>query len=324
MRGSSPLAVAMKISPKAGRFKKTQCPNDNRGFNKAHLIHGNCIEEMAKMSCSSVHCVITDPPYFIDGMDADWDKSRLDTKTAKAGIVGALPVGMKFDPDQGVRFEKFMGDISKEVYRVLKPGGFFISFSQARLYHRLAIAVETAGFEVRDMLGWKYEGQAKAFKQDHFIRKEVRTGRISEMEGQEIIRRLGGRKTPQLKPQIEPMVLAQKPRDGTFVNNWIKHEVGLVDVTQSLDGKFPGNIMEVKKPNRKEKGEGNDHLTVKPVALIEHLIRLFTIEDQIVLDPFMGSGTHGVAAINSNRRFVGVEIEVGYFRTSQYRIAGNA
>lgn len=274
------------------------------------------------MPSDSVHCVVTDPPYFIDGMDADWDKSHLDTKVAKAGVVGALPVGMKFDPEQGIRFERFMLDVSKEVYRVLKPGGFYISFSQARLYHRLGIAVENAGFEVRDMLGWKYEGQAKAFKQDHFIRKEISSGRISDTEGQEIIRRLRGRKTPQLKPQIEPMVLAQKPREGTFVNNWIRHEVGLVDVTQSLDGKFPGNIMEVKKPNRKEKGEDNEHLTVKPVALIEHLIRLFTLEDQVVFDPFMGSGTHGVAAMNANRRFVGIEIEVGYFRTSQRRIAG--
>jgi site-specific DNA-methyltransferase (adenine-specific) len=290
------------------------------------IINDNCLEALKNLPDSSIHMVVTDPPYFIDGMGTDWNKDKLNDKAAKAGVIGSLPVGMKFDPMQGKNFQEFMAKVSVEVYRVLKPGGFYVAFSQARLYHRLGMAVEDAGFEIRDMLGWTYEGQAKAFSQDHFIKKQIAKGMITEDEGQAIINRMEGRKTPQLKPQIEPMVLGQKPKDGTFINNWLLHDVGLVDVSQSLDGKFPGNVMHVPKPKTKEKGEDNDHLTVKPVILIEHLIKLFTLPNQVVLDPFLGSGSHGVAAINSGRQFIGIEIEKGYARIAERRMmeASNA
>ena len=169
---------------------------------------------------------------------------------------------------------------------------------------------------MRDMLAWKYEGQAKAFSQDHFVRKM----KIDEAEKARIIADLGGRKTPQLKPQMEPMTLAQKPRDGTFVDNWLAHRTGLVDVTQSLDGMFPGNIMEVKKPTKAEKGDGNIHPTVKPVPLIAHLIKLFSTPGQIVIDPFLGSGSHGVAAVETGREFIGIERHPEYFDIASKRI----
>jgi site-specific DNA-methyltransferase (adenine-specific) len=209
-----------------------------------------------------------------------------------------------------------MLDISREMFRILVPGAFYVSFSQARLYHRLGVAVEDAGFEIRDMLAWKYEGQAKAFSQDHFVRKM----KISDEEKARIIADLGGRKTPQLKPQIEPMTLAQKPKQGTFVDNWLQHGTGLVDVSQSLDGMFPGNVMDVRKPSKTEKGAGNDHPTIKPVELISHLVKLFSKPGQTVIDPFMGSGSHGVACVESGRAFIGIERDPHYFDISSQRI----
>ncbi len=284
------------------------------------VVRGNAFEILPGLEECSVDFVVTDPPYFLDGMDGDWDRGVLDEKKSKAGVIGSLPVGMKFDPAQGRRFQKFMAGISGEIFRILKPGGFFVCFSQARLYHRLGVAVEDSGFELRDMLGWVYEGQAKAFSQGHFVRRMLKRGAITEKRAGEMLESLAGRKTPQLKPQIEPMVLAQKPKDGTFVNNWMLHGVGLVDTTASLDGKFPGNLMRVPKPDKKEKGAGNEHLTVKPVKLISHLIRLFTAPGQIVLDPFAGSGSHGVAAGQCGRRFVGIEIEKEYKAIAERRI----
>jgi site-specific DNA-methyltransferase (adenine-specific) len=285
-----------------------------------NIINDNCLDALKALPANSVHMIVTDPPYFIDGMGDDWNRDSLNEKTTKAGVVGSLPVGMKFDPAQGRNFQAFMAKVSEEAFRVLKPGGFYIAFSQARLYHRLGVAVEDAGFEIRDMLGWTYEGQAKAFSQDHFVKKQIEKGLLSKSEGDAIIARMGGRKTPQLKPQIEPMVLGQKPKAGTFINNWLTHELGLVDTTQSLDGKFPGNMMPVPKPRTSEKGSDNDHLTVKPVALIEHLIKLFTLPGQVVLDPFLGSGSHGVAAVRAGREFIGIEIEKGYARIAERRI----
>lgn len=282
------------------------------------LYNGDCRNVLKNIPDNSVDLIVTDPPYFIDGMGDDWNDITLNKRAKRAGVVGGLPVGMKFDRKQGKKLQEFLTPISKEFYRVLKPGAFCIVFSQARLYHRTAVALEDSGFEIRDMLGWKYEGQAKAFSQNHFIKKR---DDITEAQKKEIITSMEGWKTPQLKPQIEPMVLAQKPKEGTFVDNWLKYKVGLMNINQSLDGKFPGNIIEVSKKERfKDEEYKIEHMTVKPVRLIEHLIQLFTSEEQFVLDAFAGSGSHGVAALRCNRKFIGIEIEEKYYQICKKRL----
>ena len=282
------------------------------------IFNEDCREAIKKLSDNSVDLIVTDPPYFIDGMGDDWDDKNLHKRASKAGVVGGLPAGMKFDREQGEKLQAFLEPLAKEFFRVLKPGGFCVVFSQGRLYHRTAMALDLAGFEIRDLLGWKYEGQAKAFSQDHFIKKDKT---MSEAEKAKLIAELDGMKTPQLKPQIEPMTLAQKPKEGTFVTNWIKYGVGLVNTKESLDGMFPGTIMEVsKKVRANETNEKIDHMTVKPVCLISHLIKLFTREGQTGLDPFLGSGSHGVAAVINNRNFIGFEIEPKYYEVAKKRI----
>lgn len=278
------------------------------------ICHGDSLEALKQITESSIDCVITDPPYFIDGLGSGWDMDSLNKKKSKAGVVGALPVGMKFDPKQGLELQKFMYAISLEVMRVLKPGGFYLSFSQGRLYHRMALAMEECGFEIRDMLVWQREGQAKAFSQDHFVRKMD----IPEEEKERIISSMAGRKTPQLKGQSEPIVLAQKPKDGTFVQNWMSWGVGLIDTTASLDGKFPGTVMHVEKPRGKDREVA--HLTMKPVSLISHLARIFCPEGGIILDPFLGSGTAAVSALETGRRCVAVELDDNYYGIARERI----
>lgn len=280
-------------------------------MDKIFLFNNDCRNVLSQLPANKIDCVITDPPYFIDGMGDNWQLNSLKEKASKAGVVQSMPVGMKFDPQQGIDLQKFMEQVSKEVYRILKPGGFYLSFSQARLYHRMAMAIELSGFEIRDMLVWKREGQAKAFSQDHFVYKM----NISEEEKEKIIKSLDGRKTPQLKPQIEPIVLAQKPKEGTFVQNWLKYNIGLIDVTQSLDGMFPGTVMDVPKDK-----SAIAHFTVKPLPLIEHLIKIFSPENAIICDPFLGSGTTGVACINTNRKFIGIELNDEYYKLAKERI----
>jgi len=282
------------------------------------LFNEDCRQGIKNIPDSSIDFIVTDPPYFIDGMDDGWNDKKLKTKASKSGVIGGLPVGMKFDRAQGENLQRFLEPLCREFIRVLKPGGFCVVFSQGRLYHRTAMALDLSGFEIRDLLGWKYAGQAKAFSQNHFIRKDKT---ITEEEKQMLIEELDGLKTPQLKPQIEPMVLAQKPKEGTFVENWKKYQVGLVNTKESLDGMFPGTVMEVPKAvRRNETDEKIEHMTVKPVCLISHLIKLFTKAGQTVLDPFLGSGSHGVAAIECNRKFVGFEIEREYYEIASKRI----
>ena len=282
------------------------------------LYHDDCLSVMKSIDTNFIDFIVTDPPYFIDGMGNEWSDSSLTKKATNANVVGGLPVGMKFDREQGYKLQEFMTPIAKEYFRILKPGGFCVVFSQARLYHRMAIAIEDAGFEMRDMMGWKYEGQAKAFSQDHFIKKNKS---LSDKEKEELLHNMKGWKTPQLKPQIEPMTLAQKPREGTFIDNWMKYGIGLLNTTISLDGMFPGNILDVSKQEKfRDEDYKIEHFTTKPVRLIEHIIKLFTQRGQIVFDSFCGSGSHGVAALRCGRKFIGVEREEKYFDIASKRL----
>ncbi|HZG07689.1 MAG TPA: site-specific DNA-methyltransferase [Allosphingosinicella sp.] len=276
---------------------------------------GDCRERLAEIADASVHLVVTDPPYFLDGLDNVWAKGRADSPRA-TGSVGGLPVGMKFDPAQGAALQAFLQPVFGELHRVLKPGGFFIGFSQPRLYHRMAIAAELAGFEIRDMMAWHFtkRAQFKAFSLDHFVRRMSLPARVEKA----LLASLAGWKTPQLRPNFEAMFLAQKPRDGTFLDNWRTHGIGLMDATQKLDGAVPSNVMKFEKSDG---GEKIAHLTVKPRALIEHLIRLFSREGQLVLDPFVGSGTTCVAARRTGRRAIGIEVNPEYAAIARRRVA---
>ena len=277
------------------------------------MRHADCLVGLEELRAESVHFVATDPPYFLDGLDNEWNKSKLH-KRVKPGVIGGLPAGMKFDRKQAKRLQSFMFKVAGELRRVLKPGGFAAVFCQARLSYAVGAAFDEAGFEIRDMLAWKYEGQAKAFSQEHFVRKM----KISEERKDQIIREISGKKTPQLKPQFEPIILAQKPREGTFINNWLKHRTGLISPEQSImGGGFPGTILEAPKP--KKAGEFG-HMTVKPVDVMRQLIGLFSIKGQTVLDPFMGSGTTAVAAVRDRRKFVGFEIDADYIKVAMQRV----
>ncbi len=278
----------------------------------AHVENVDCRTGMKQLADNTVSLILTDPPYFIDGMDADWDTQKL-TARVKKGVVSSLPAGMKFSVKQGRDLQRFLTPIAQEWMRVIRPGGFCLVFSQNRLAHRTAVALEDAGFEIRDVLLWRYEGQAKAFTQNHFIRKR----KLPTAEKERLIQKLGGRKTPQLKPQGEMIILAQAPRDGTFVDNWDKWETGLIDVQNPLidANQFPGTVIPAKKPRKR-----HGHITTKPVDLLQHLIRIFSAPRALVCDAFAGSGSTGVAAKLEGRAFIGYELESRMAICAQARI----
>ena len=266
-----------------------------------YRIYNTRCEKMPQIADREVSLVLTDPPYFIDGMDDNWDNEKLHNRVKK-GVVGGIPAGQKFDPQQGVRLQKFLTKVGKECFRVLKPGGFMLCFSQARLIHRTSMALESIGFEIRDMIAWRYEGQPKAFSQEHFVRKMD----MPEERKKEIIKELNGRKTPQLKPRMELIVLAQKPKEGTFIDNWLQHHTGLIDVSNPIleSDSFPANVIFCKKPTKKYR-----HMTVKPLDLCRHLVRIFSSVGDTILDPFIGTGTTALAALKEKRKCIGYEID---------------
>ena len=287
------------------------------------IICGNALEVLPRLPANSVDLVLTDPPYFLDKLDNEWTPERAARRFYKSQAVFHLPPGMKFDPNQGRRMYEWYLEVSRELLRVLKPGGFFFSFSSPRLLHRMACAVEDAGFHIRDTFLWLYtQNQPKAMGVAHFIERMP----LSEDTKQSLKERLSGWKTPQVKSCYEPIIVAQKPYEGTFLENMLQYGVGLfhteVRIGQNM---FPANVLLVEgieetldkyflvpKPNVDERGAFNQHPSVKPLALCEYLIQLAAPEGAVVLDPFLGSGTTALAARSLKRRYIGIEINPEY------------
>ena len=94
--------------------------------NKFELHHGDCLEVLRGMSDNSVDSIVTDPPYGLSFMGRKWD------------------------------YDVPSVEIWAECLRVLKPGGHLLSFAGTRTQHRMAVRIEDAGFEIRDMIAWVY------------------------------------------------------------------------------------------------------------------------------------------------------------------------
>ncbi len=296
------------------------------------IILGDSLKVLPQIEDNSIDLILTDPPYFLDKMDNNWNHQRVSKITDYCNVVKSLPPGMKFDKKQGIHFYQWYLGISTELYRVLKPGGFFFSFSSPRLYHRMVSAVDDAGFLIRDCFIWLYtQNQPKAMSLNHFIDK-LNCDKESKTELKE---RLNGWKTPQIKSCFEPIMMAQKPCEKTFLENMLNYYVGLVNTNAKIgNDMFPSNVVTTEpvnknidtcfllpKPTKEEKGEFNIHQTVKPLAICEYLIKLTTFsESAVVLDPFVGSGTTCVAAKKLQRKYIGIDSNPEYVKIALKRL----
>ncbi len=296
------------------------------------IICADTMKLLPEIESNSIDVVLTDPPYFLDKMDNNWKHEVVSKLTNYCQTIKSLPPGMKFDREQGKRFYSWYLEVSKEIFRVLKPGGFFFSFSSPRLYHRMASAIDDAGFEIRDAFMWLYtQNQAKAMGVNHFVKKMNTDKKTKE----KIREKLNGWKTPQIKSCFEPIAMAQKPTDQTYLNNMLKHEVGLLNTNVKIgNNMYPANVFTVDsinelidktfllpKPGKKEKGEYNDHKTVKPLAICEYLIKLSAFsKNAVVLDPFVGSGTTAVAAKKLGKNYIGIDANEKYVKISERRL----
>lgn len=277
------------------------------------IINGDCLDIMKDIPDNSIDMVLTDPPYGIDVLNSTWDYNKIEKLTERSvnGVVKSLPAGMKFNPEDAKKLGEFINKCAEEWIRVLKPGSFCLVFSSARSSHRVGVAIEDAGFEIRDQLIWNYGvGQAKAQGMQNFIKKSKFDNK------EELVKKLDGLKTPQLSPTFETIWLCQKPKDGKFLDNFITWGTGLVDFR---DGSKKVSF-DHKKPSKEERESAFNHPTLKPISLLEDLIKTFSYENQVILDSFCGSASTCVASIKSNRRFIGIEKDVTWFQNSKNRI----
>lgn len=275
------------------------------------LHHGDCIDIMRTLPENSVDSIVTDPPYGLGFMGKKWD---------------ALPPGEEW---------------AREALRVLKPGGHLLAFGGTRTWHRLAVAVEDAGFEIRDSIAWLYsEGFPKA---------------------------------QNLKPAFEPAVVARKPFTGPAAANIATHGTGHLSIDACRiptadtlgrakggwgnaavgadnygnfnsigvtveGGRWPANVtfdasqadilgdprkyFYVAKAPKRERPvvDGVAHATVKPLTLMRHLVKLVTPAGGTVLEPFAGSGTTVEACILEGFNCIAIEREAEYLPLIHARI----
>jgi len=297
------------------------------------LFNDDCVKVIEGFDDESIDSVMTDPPYFIDKLDDSWDSASVSANDPNSHVKH-LPKGMKFSKDQSKKLYEYYKVVSDLLFKKMKPGGFFLSFSSPRLYHAMAMAMDDAGFEVRDMINWVY---SQSMPKGMSVANQIARMKITEEEKKEMTEKYQGFKTPQVKSCFEPICVAMKPCRGTFLKNELDYGTGLVNFNAKTgDGRVPANIITtdlmnddfydknflVKKPTKTEKGAFNTHVSVKPTELMVQLLELFAKPDSLVVDPFLGSGTTGVACKKTGRRFVGIEKNKDYYDICVRRIAG--
>ena len=298
--------------------------NASQNASNIVILNNDCMKELDKLADNSIDLVLTDPPYFIDKLDNNWSSQDVN-EDVKNSHIKHLPKGMKFEKSQVKNLYDFYLELSKLLFKKMKPGAFFLSFSSPRLYHAIAMSCEIAGFEIRDMINWVYtQSMPKGMSVKHIIQKMDIPNR------EQLIEQYKDFKTPQIRSCFEPICVAMKPIGKlTFIQNELNFKTGLLDFSQKVgidNDRVPANVITseefhdsydknflVSKPSKSEKGDFNTHITVKPLSLIEHLIKLFSKEKSLVVDPFLGSGTTALACKNTNRKCIGIELNKEYY-----------
>lgn len=250
------------------------------------LLHGDCIDLLPKIPDGSIDAIITDPPY--GTTKCAWD------------------IQIPFD------------SLWKEYKRILKQSGVIILFGNEPFTSDLICSNKKM---FREKLTW----------QKHKPSNMGNAKRMHLKYSEDIVVFSYGKNiyTPQMQPRISDRVRqAQRgkskqwrtngnnSREVCFATQYAPRDWSSFDA----DYKYPSNIITFPGvvSNSHEKV---NHPTQKPVALLEYLIRTYTEEQHIILDNCMGSGTTGVACINTGRKFIGIELDDGYFDIAKKRIA---
>jgi len=193
----------------------------------------------------------------------------------------------------------------------MKEGASVFVFGARRTLHRAINAFEDSGFLLKDVLAWK--------KPSAHHRAQRLSGILEKRGLQDDAEKWKGWRLGNLAPIYEPIAWFFKPYKITITDNILKNDVGALNIAEcKINGTSPTNLLEFGFESVYD--ENKFHEAQKPVALLEFLITLTTTENQIVLDPFMGSGTTAVAAKKLNRNFIGFEIDENYTLLANQRI----
>jgi site-specific DNA-methyltransferase (adenine-specific) len=288
------------------------------------VTHTDGIIAVKSLAESSVHLILSDIPYGI-GVD-EWDVLHSNTNSAflgtspaqvKAGAVfkrRGKPLNGWSEADRRIpiEYQRWCESFAQEWLRVLKPGGSALVFAGRRLAHRCVVAFEDAGFTFKDSLAWLREGAPhRAQRVSVIFQRRGDTANAKRWEGW----RVGN-----LRPTFEPILWFVKPYPigTTIADNVVAHGVGAFNEQAFVAYEHtPDNVLRSGfAPN-----EGGRHVAQKPVRLLRALIELTTLPEQVVFDPFCGSGSTLVAAKSAGRRYIGFDNDEACVREAQERLA---
>ncbi len=277
---------------------------------------------------ASVDAIISDIPYGI-GYE-DWDVLHKNTNSAYGGSsAGQVSAGSLFkrrgkplngwsEEDKKIphEYQQWCASWASDWLRVLKLGASCLIFAGRRFAHRCVAALEDSGFTFKEMLTW--EKTKAPFRAQHLSAVHDRRGDTEDAAKWE------GWRLANPRPLFEPILWFQKPyrTGGTIASNVLDYSVGawneraLQTYSNIGSRQSCSNIIQVE-TNR---GDSGLHPTQKPLSLMKCLVGLVTIENQLVVDPFAGSGTTCVAAKELGRNYIGVEVNPKVAEIAETRV----
>lgn len=269
---------------------------------------GDCVDVLKRYKAEGkmFDACVSDPPYGINlhGYGDVWDNGEL----------------------------VFNKEYWKLVFDVLKPGGYLIAFAAGRKYHRVACAVEDAGFALYPPLQWQFGGGlpkpanlSELFDRDNvkdrkvlgtktgsgFTTANATHGAQARITKEFVVKERGVSEEAKqwdgfyygvntLKPAQEPMVLAQRPiEEKRMIDSVRRHGVGALNVGLIRDrtGNWPTTVFDF--PKASVKDHKSNHPSVKPLDLMTALCELGCPPGGHILDPFAGTGSTGAAAVRA-------------------------
>ena len=252
---------------------------------KANEIYsGDCTQLMKDIDDNSIDAVITDPPYVVlQETSETWDK--------------------QWD----------MGTFAYEANRVLKNTGYFFCFGLLRFFHNLMQYTDKYFRVYFDLVWVKTSSVNFIFAKHKPLPKHEQIACFIKHCAKSYSMTYNYRDIGTYK---EPYNRGYPSRRGKLLPN-----LAALTPSESKDGfRYPTSVIECYSRNTMPYAERTEHPAQKPLLLLEHIVLGFTNKNDIVLDPFIGSGSTAVACIKHNRNFIGIDLDETYVDISRERV----
>jgi site-specific DNA-methyltransferase (adenine-specific) len=297
------------------------------------IANADCRDAMKTLEADSVDLVIADPPYNYEFVGREWDHEEIQRRLTRvkeksnSTIIKNVPYGSGLaggkrdakwyqrNQQNAIDYEAWTKSWADELFRVCKPGAYVAIFNATRFLARVQIAFEDAGFYPRDVIVME--------KQGGLPRGLNAVGKLTK-EGDPNAELWTGYHSA-LRNAWEGVVLLQKPLTDNYLTTLKDYGTGLMKAVNE-DGTFKTNIFnKITKREVWPEGAQELHATPKPMAWIDWLVELLCPPrpDAVVLDPFFGTGTTGIAAENFGVKWIGIDLVPDYVVFAKQRIMSN-